>query len=235
MLVADLKTLFEAGPPLPYVGRPIAADATAERAWDGVAAFASLVRDAEPSVLARVESYREKKVRERAARADEHRRARDVARAQFDPREDPEGVKTRNPWATLVLARLSHATSDRQIRAALETYGAIKSVRVVRDREGRPRGYAFVEFANERDMRAAYERAHGTRIDGHRVLVDVERARTQLGVFFPRRLGGGLGTTRASRLPKGAPRRARAVPLTAAAAAAAAAAPPPPPPPSSRQ
>jgi U1 small nuclear ribonucleoprotein 70kDa len=37
--------------------------------------------------------------------------------------------------------------------------------------------------------------ADGNKIDGKRVLVDVERARTVKG-WLPRRLGGGLGGTR---------------------------------------
>ena len=42
---------------------------------------------------------------------------------------------------------------------------------------------------------AAYKHADGKKIDGRRVLVDVERARTVKG-WQPRRLGGGLGGTR---------------------------------------
>lgn len=42
---------------------------------------------------------------------------------------------------------------------------------------------------------AAYKNADGNKIDGKRVLVDVERARTVKG-WLPRRLGGGLGGTR---------------------------------------
>ena len=42
---------------------------------------------------------------------------------------------------------------------------------------------------------AAYKYADGKKIDGRRVLVDVERARTVKG-WLPRRLGGGLGGTR---------------------------------------
>jgi len=45
---------------------------------------------------------------------------------------------------------------------------------------------------------AAYKHADGKKIDGRRVLVDVERARTVKG-WRPRRLGGGLGSTRKSR------------------------------------
>lgn len=42
---------------------------------------------------------------------------------------------------------------------------------------------------------AAYKYADGKKIDGRRVLVDVERGRTIKG-WRPRRLGGGLGGTR---------------------------------------
>lgn len=42
---------------------------------------------------------------------------------------------------------------------------------------------------------AAYKQADGRKIDGRRVLVDVERGRT-VPNWRPRRLGGGLGTSR---------------------------------------
>lgn len=42
---------------------------------------------------------------------------------------------------------------------------------------------------------AAYKQADGQKIDGRRVLVDVERGRT-VPNWRPRRLGGGLGTSR---------------------------------------
>lgn len=42
---------------------------------------------------------------------------------------------------------------------------------------------------------AAYKKADGKKIDGRRVLIDVERGRTVKG-WRPRRLGGGLGSTR---------------------------------------
>merc|ERR1719245_2544344 len=44
-------------------------------------------------------------------------------------------------------------------------------------------------------MHSAYKHADGKKIDGRRVLVDVERSRTVKG-WLPRRLGGGLGGTR---------------------------------------
>lgn len=52
------------------------------------------------------------------------------------------------------------------------------------DPMGKSRGYGFVEFATEEDLKNAYRRADGLRIDGRRVLVDVERGRTVSGAYF---------------------------------------------------
>lgn len=57
--------------------------------------------------------------------------------------------------------------------------------------------YASLYFSKTSYMHyiAAYKQADGRKIDGRRVLVDVERGRT-VPNWRPRRLGGGLGTTR---------------------------------------
>ncbi|KAF8672493.1 hypothetical protein HU200_049707 [Digitaria exilis] len=71
-------------------------------------------------------------------------------------------------------------------------------VRLVTDKEtGKPRGYAFVEFAHTRDMKNAYKHADGIKLDNKRLLVDVERGRT-VPNWRPRRLGGGIGSSRIS-------------------------------------
>ena len=76
-------------------------------------------------------------------------------------------------------------------------------LKMVFDRKGKARGYAFAEFEHERDMLcmhacvrayltltlpAAYKRMDGHKVDGRRVVVDVERART-VKEWLPRRLG----------------------------------------------
>jgi U1 small nuclear ribonucleoprotein len=79
-------------------------------------------------------------------------------------------------------------------------------LKIVYDREGKSTGYAFAEFEHERDMLcsrlakfmraciliafplAAYKKMDGHKIDGRRVVVDVERART-VKEWLPRRLG----------------------------------------------
>ena len=57
---------------------------------------------------------------------------------------------------------------------------------------GKPTGYAFIEFETEDDMKRAFKRADGTRIEGKRVVVDAERGRTTPN-WRPMRLGGRFG------------------------------------------
>jgi len=89
-------------------------------------------------------------------------------------------------------------------------FGVVERVKIVRNRNGISRGYAFIVYERERDMKGAfgssklrelrlttlttvaYKEAEHMQILGKRILVDVERGRTVRG-WKPRRLGGGLG------------------------------------------
>merc|ERR1719353_1045283 len=90
---------------------------------------------------------------------------------------------------------MSYETDEKSIRREFENYGPVKQVIMIKDQKGKPRGYCFVEYERERDMRTAYKQADGRKIDGKRVVVDVERGRT-VNNWLPRKLGGGLGLTR---------------------------------------
>merc|ERR1711972_145226 len=86
--------------------------------------------------------------------------------------------------------------SESKLRREFEQYGNIKSINLIMSKKDKkPRGYAFVEYEHEKDMHSAYKHADGKKIDGRRVMVDVERGRTVKG-WLPRRLGGGMGATR---------------------------------------
>merc|ERR1719205_317497 len=103
---------------------------------------------------------------------------------------------TSDPFKTLFVARVNFYTSESKLKREFEQYGSVKSIRMVMStKDSKPRGYAFIEYESEKDMHSAYKKADGKKIDGRRVLVDVERGRTVKG-WLPRRLGGGLGGTR---------------------------------------
>ncbi len=75
------------------------------------------------------------------------------------------------------MGRLSYDTSEKKLRREFEQFGPIRSIRMVSDLVGGARGYAFVEFEKEEDMTQAVKRWDGRKIDGRRVLLDVERGR----------------------------------------------------------
>ena len=74
--------------------------------------------------------------------------------ATYNPKEDPNAEGT-DPFKTLFVGRLAYSATEKDVRRALERYGAIKNVVLVKDKQGRPRGYAFVEFERESDLKCA--------------------------------------------------------------------------------
>ncbi|SAM85066.1 related to SNP1-U1 small nuclear ribonucleoprotein [Ustilago bromivora] len=117
---------------------------------------------------------------------------------------------TADPYKTLFLARLSYDTTEKDLHRQFEAYGPIQQITLIRDKEGKSRGYAFIAYERERDMKAAYKDAEGIKINGRRVMVDVERGRT-VKDWKPTRLGGGLGGN--ARKPKKAPEPVETAPV----------------------
>lgn len=129
---------------------------------------------------------------------------------EYNPQQNPDA--TPDAYKTLFLARLSYDVTEADLHREFDMYGPIARIRLVRDRAGKSRGYAFIAYERERDMKAAYKDAEGIKINGRRVMVDVERGRT-VKDWKPMRLGGGLGG--ASRKPKKLPEPAEAPVLAA--------------------
>ena len=123
-------------------------------------------------------------------------RARVIEEKELAAWEEGRAAYGGDALKTLFVGRMNYDTTAWRLRCEFEQFGPIVEVNIVKDSEtGRPRGYAFIEFERERDMYKAYEAGNGLKIDGERVLVDVERGRTVRG-WRPRRLGGGLGERR---------------------------------------
>ncbi|XP_011092028.1 U11/U12 small nuclear ribonucleoprotein 35 kDa protein [Sesamum indicum] len=109
----------------------------------------------------------------------------------YDPFGDPKVIG--DPYCTLFVGRLSHLTTEDTLRKAMSEYGRVKNLRLVRHIvTGASRGYGFVEFETEKEMRRAYKDAHHTFIDDSEIIVDYNRQHLMPG-WIPRRLGGGLG------------------------------------------
>lgn len=146
-------------------------------------------KDTPPPV--KIETREERYLRKKKEKAERAAFKKEQGIALWDPHHI--STATSDPYKTLFVARINYDTSESKLRREFEAYGPIKKVVIVMDKvTGKPRGYAFIEYKHERDMLAAFKRADGKKIDGRRVLVDVERGRTDKK-WLPRRLGGGLG------------------------------------------
>ncbi|KAL5634502.1 hypothetical protein ACGC1H_002525 [Rhizoctonia solani] len=220
LLPPNLLKLFAPRPPLPFV-RCVGRDPDKVRSKNvsGVASLLAQVReDNERGIVGAGASQaeREEGEEERYTHAEEIKRT--IAREQkqqrkkeefqkaketYKPADDPEALG--DPYKTLFISRLSKNATEDDLRKEFGSYGRIERIRLVRNKRGASRGYAFIVYDREKDMKAAYKEADGISILGKRILVDVERGRTVRG-WKPRRLGGGLGGRPKPVAPVEAPR-----------------------------
>ena len=81
---------------------------------------------------------------------------------------------------SLFVGNISYQTSEDSLRSAFERYGEVKRVKVVTDRDtGRPRGFAFIEMAQDDDAARAIGEMNGTRLDGRTLSVNEARPRAE--------------------------------------------------------
>lgn len=114
------------------------------------------------------------------------------------PHDDPKVQG--DAFKTLFVSRLNYSTTEEDLEREFGRYGPIERIRIVENVNAAPdaslkkrkRGYAFIVYEREKDMKAAYKETDGMRIKDRKVTVDVERGRTVSG-WRPRRFGGGLG------------------------------------------
>ncbi|KAG0002101.1 hypothetical protein BGZ80_010345 [Entomortierella chlamydospora] len=188
-----LLRLFAPRPPLPYA-KPLDRDPGKkdEPRLTPVSQYLEFCKNHDTDYVPTLSMAERKKqkLEERDRKAEEALKA---GLESWDPNKDEKVVG--DPYKTLQISRLSYDCTEKDLRREFSMYGTIENIRVVKDREGKPRGYAFIEFEREKDMKAAYKDADGIKIHGRRIVVDVERGRTVKG-WRPKRLGGGLGGTR---------------------------------------
>ena len=83
----------------------------------------------------------------------------------------------------LYVGNLSFQTSEQELREMFSQFGEVTSASLVMDRDtGRPRGFGFVEFADDNAARAAINALNGKNIGGRDLTVNEAK---------PREAGGG--------------------------------------------
>jgi U1 small nuclear ribonucleoprotein len=190
-LPPHLKVLFEPNAPLMHMPRLVKRKMPP---YTGIAGFLDAFEESTPPPREVQETPKERRERRRQEKMVENDAKMQADRVKWAPNaEDPR--KTQDAYKTLFVGRISYETTEQQLRHEFEQYGTVKSVRLVEDPEGKSRGYGFVEYEKEADMKNAYKYADGKKIDGRRVVVDVERGRT-VRDWLPRKFGGGIGDTR---------------------------------------
>ncbi|XP_028929272.1 U1 small nuclear ribonucleoprotein 70 kDa [Ornithorhynchus anatinus] len=196
-LPPNLLALFAPRDPIPYLPplEKLPHEKHHNQPYCGIAPYIREFedpRDAPPPT--RAETREERMERKRREKIERRQQEVETELKMWDPHNDSNAQG--DAFKTLFVARVNYDTTESKLRREFEVYGPIKRIHMVYSkRSGKPRGYAFIEYEHERDMHSAYKHADGKKIDGRRVLVDVERGRTVKG-WRPRRLGGGLGGTR---------------------------------------
>ena len=67
---------------------------------------------------------------------------------------------------SLYVGNLAYGTTEADLRAVFSPFGELVSVRIASDRAGRPKGFAFVEMADEAAAAAAAESLRRTQLHG---------------------------------------------------------------------
>lgn len=73
---------------------------------------------------------------------------------------------------SIFVAKLDFNTTDDQLKSLFEAHGRVNRVTIAKDREtGKPRGFAFVEMANENEAEAAIEALDNYQVNGRPIAV----------------------------------------------------------------
>ena len=98
----------------------------------------------------------------------------------------------------MFVGNLSFQTSESDVRAAFEQYGAVESVAIITDRDtGRSKGFGFVEMSEE-DANKAIAGLSGSELDGRALTVNEAKpmVKRDFGGDRGGRGGGGGGRGR---------------------------------------
>jgi cold-inducible RNA-binding protein len=106
----------------------------------------------------------------------------------------------------IYVGNLDYNVTEQELRTTFEAYGQVDNVTIMRDRDtGQPRGFAFVEMANDEEAQKAITGTNGTQLGARALNVNEARPKTERsGGGFNRgggggRPGGGGGNRRGGR------------------------------------
>ena len=82
----------------------------------------------------------------------------------------------------IFVGNLSFEATEEELRGLFAEHGEVIKVNIVTDRDtGRPRGFGFVEMADENSGRTAIEQVNGRAVGGRTLTVNEAKAREARG------------------------------------------------------
>mmetsp|Transcript_7980 Transcript_7980/g.11648 ORF Transcript_7980/g.11648 Transcript_7980/m.11648 type:complete len:332 (-) Transcript_7980:206-1201(-) len=192
LLPPHLRMMFGPNPPLEWI--PPVRKKRRQR-WTGMSGYMKEFEKKEPPKRVLQPTPKKLKVKAQKDKKSEHEAYLEPLIEEYRKKQRA-GVGGMNCYNTLFVGRLAYEVTDRQLLREMEQFGPIQDLILVKDTtDKKSRGYAFLEFEREEDMKRAYRHADGMKLEGRPIVVDVERGHT-VPNWLPRRLGGGLGATR---------------------------------------
>src|SRR5215468_9825099 len=97
---------------------------------------------------------------------------------------------------SIYVGNLDYKTGEQELRQIFEAYGQVENVNMIRDQySGQPRGFAFVEMANDEEAQKAIAAVNGMQVGSRSLNVNEARPKTPRGGGGERRggFGGGRG------------------------------------------
>lgn len=100
-------------------------------------------------------------------------------------------IQKRENMKNIYVGNLSYTTSEDTVRSLFEAHGTVDNVSIVRDRDsGQPKGFGFVEMANDGEANQAMAALNGRDVDGRTLNVNEARPRAERGFGGGNRSGG---------------------------------------------
>ena len=72
----------------------------------------------------------------------------------------------------IYVGNLNYSVREHDLRAVMEEFGTVESVKIVKDREtGRSKGFGFVEMQNDGEAQRAIDELNEKEVEGRRMVV----------------------------------------------------------------
>lgn len=98
---------------------------------------------------------------------------------QFIPRSERKSANGKAKFTNCYVKNFSDETSDEELNKIFAEYGEIKSACIMRDSDGKSKGFGFVCFAEAESAEAAVQAMHNKEVGGHTLYVNRAQRKTE--------------------------------------------------------